>query len=114
MGAQRQISLRILAPAALALFSVLFLVIVFSSLDGDEDSSRPATRRSEPASERRERSSEQDGEARSTRRTYVVEPGDTLAEIAAETGVPIDELLALNPSLDPRSLVTGQRIKLRE
>ena len=42
-----------------------------------------------------------------------MKPGDTLAGIAERTGVAIDRLIALNPSVDPQALVTGQRIKLR-
>jgi LysM repeat protein len=44
----------------------------------------------------------------------VVKAGDTLVKIADSTGVPIEELLSLNPSIDPQGLVTGQRVKLRE
>jgi LysM repeat protein len=45
---------------------------------------------------------------------YVVKSGDTLAAIAEKTGVPVEQLQALNPELDPRALVTGQRVTLRE
>jgi LysM repeat protein len=43
-----------------------------------------------------------------------VRSGDTLAQIADRTGVPVDRLVSLNPSVDPQGLVSGQRIKLRE
>ena len=43
----------------------------------------------------------------------MVKTGDTLAGIAQRTGVPIERLQALNPNLDPQTLVSGQRIKLR-
>ena len=52
--------------------------------------------------------------ASGNRRVYVVKAGDTLVKIADNTGVPIEELLSLNPSIDPQGLVTGQRVKLRE
>lgn len=44
---------------------------------------------------------------------YVVRPGDTLAGIAAKTGVRAGRLLELNPTLTPTALFLGQRIKLR-
>jgi LysM repeat protein len=52
---------------------------------------------------------------RSTRKkvVYVVRAGDTLAGVAAKTGVSETRLLKLNPSLTPTALFLGQRIKLR-
>jgi len=47
-------------------------------------------------------------------RRYTVKPGDNLAAIAQETGVPLEELMSLNPELDPQGLVSGQRVRLRE
>ena len=44
---------------------------------------------------------------------YVIKPGDSLSRISVKTGVPIATLEALNPSIDPNALQTGQRIRLR-
>jgi LysM repeat protein len=46
---------------------------------------------------------------------YVVKQGDSLSAIAAKTGVALDRLTALNPSVSspPYSLQTGQRLRLR-
>ena len=44
-------------------------------------------------------------------RSYIVKPGDNLAAIAEETGVPLEELRSLNPALDPQGLVAGQRVQ---
>ena len=46
-------------------------------------------------------------------RLYTVRPGDTLASIAAKTGVRAARLLTLNPNLQPTSLFIGERIRLR-
>lgn len=48
-------------------------------------------------------------------RFYVVKQGDTLSAIASKTGVALDRLSALNPSVSspPYSLQTGQRLRLR-
>jgi LysM repeat protein len=43
-----------------------------------------------------------------------VRPGDNLASIAQEAGIPLEELQSLNPELDPQGLVSGQRVRLRE
>lgn len=44
---------------------------------------------------------------------YSVRQGDNLSAIAARTHVSLTTLETLNPSLDPNSLQTGQRIRLR-
>jgi len=44
---------------------------------------------------------------------YKVKEGDTLAQIAQDTGVELDTLLELNPDLDPQALTPGQRVRLR-
>jgi LysM repeat protein len=46
-------------------------------------------------------------------RIYVVRSGDSLSAIAAKTGVSIAALEALNPTISPDSLQTGQRLRLR-
>jgi LysM repeat protein len=49
----------------------------------------------------------------SKKRFYVIRPGDSLSRISIKTGVSIGELEALNPSIDPNALQTGQRLRLR-
>ncbi len=46
-------------------------------------------------------------------RFYVVRPADNLTGIANRTGIPVGALEALNPRVDPNSLQTGQRLRLR-
>jgi LysM repeat protein len=45
-------------------------------------------------------------------RLYRVRAGDTLARIAARTGVPLARLLVLNPGLQPTALFIGEKIRL--
>lgn len=116
MGAPRQSSIRLLAPALLVLFALAFLIVVIASLGGDDggsrsSSERPATAREQRGDRQRDRPTT---ERRGSPRFYTVKPGDNLAAIAEETGVPLDELQALNPELDPQGLVSGQRVRLRE
>jgi LysM repeat protein len=53
------------------------------------------------------------GRAALERGVWIVQSGDTLAEISDETDVDIDTLIQLNPDLDPQVLLEGQRIALR-
>jgi len=102
----------LLAPAALILFAIALVLVLSSSglVGGEEETDRPpaAAPRTEPTTA--ERPSPQPQE----KAVYVVEPGDTLGAIAAETDVPVETLQELNPELDPQTLVAGQEIKLRE
>ncbi|MSO40340.1 MAG: LysM domain-containing protein [Solirubrobacterales bacterium] len=43
---------------------------------------------------------------------YVVKPGDTLSGISAKLGIEPDDLLKINPDVDPQILSAGQRIRL--
>lgn len=43
---------------------------------------------------------------------YVIKAGDSLSSISVKTGVPISRLEALNPSIDPNALQTGQHLRL--
>ena len=44
---------------------------------------------------------------------YVVKRGDALTTISTKTGIPVERLMELNPSVDPLALVPGARVKLR-
>jgi LysM repeat protein len=103
---------RFLAPLALVAFCfALFMVVTSSSTEPETTAPNRATD-TRPAS-----TPEGDGERQRERkgpRRYTVEPGDTPSSIAEETGVPLEEILRLNPDLDPQTLSPGERIKLRQ
>jgi LysM repeat protein len=118
-----ELDVRLLAPAALALFAIALLIVVIASLGGGggDDSAdsrttgeRPARTRTGDNEQRTPAGATAPSGTTSTRRVYVVRPGDSLVQIAQRTQVPIERLIALNPSVDPQALVTGQRIKLRQ
>jgi LysM repeat protein len=44
---------------------------------------------------------------------WIVHPGDTLGAISVKTGIDESTLQALNPDIDPQTLLEGQRIALR-
>jgi LysM repeat protein len=44
---------------------------------------------------------------------YVVQSGDTLGSIAGTYSTTVDELMTLNPGIDPTALNIGQRIRVK-
>lgn len=95
---------RIFAVVALA-GAVAILIVVLSSGLGDSGSSSDG-RNGESQAAQKER-------PRTQAKTYVVESGDTLVSIARQTGVPLHEILELNPEVDPQILIAGETLKLR-
>jgi LysM repeat protein len=88
---------RYLAPIVLAIVAAAVIVVVLSA---------PHV----AAHERGARASEATG--RRPPPYWIVQPGDTLEQIAAKTGVSVAQLQALNPDVNPLALVPGQRLKL--
>jgi LysM repeat protein len=109
---------RLLAPIALIVFGVAFLLIVSSggkSDTGNSSGQSAAEKRdlgSTTATKHPKKTSTSTTKSTS-KSVYVVKTGDTLGAIAETTGVPVERLQSLNPGLDSFSLVAGQRIKLR-
>ena len=46
-------------------------------------------------------------------RTYTVQSGDTFGAIAAHFGISVDDIVALNPGVEPTALRVGQKIKIK-
>jgi hypothetical protein len=110
--------LRLLAPAAIVTFA-LALVLVIATADVDEGGPATSARQAEQSDlgmpqRGSEPAGSEPGRQSRGRGVYVVKTGDTLAGIAAQTGLTVERLQELNPELDPQALVSGQRIKLRE
>jgi LysM repeat protein len=100
---------RFLAPLALLACAAAVLLTVRATLQDDPPTpSRPAAERSEEGQDRRSTSNRP-----SRRRTYTVRSGDTLSQIAEETGVSVERILELNEDIDPQSLNAGDRLRLR-
>lgn len=95
---------RMFAAIALVGAALVMAVVVAAALDGE----------SSPRHERREHQArEEESRQRTKAKAYTVQTGDTLTAIAHKTGVPIAEILALNPEVDPQILIAGQTLKLR-
>jgi LysM repeat protein len=91
--------------AALALVAAVLVVVVVLSAATSEDSSSPQHHDKDQA--------QKETKPRTKAKTYTVESGDTLTAIAHKTRVPVAEILALNPEVDPQILIAGQTLKLR-
>ncbi|CAB4962028.1 unannotated protein [freshwater metagenome] len=90
---------RVVPP--LALIAVLVAVWLLAQPASDDPADRPVagtTTTSAPTT---------------TRRTYTVRPGDNLSSVATRYGLDVQQLIELNPQVDPQALRTGQRIRLR-
>jgi hypothetical protein len=103
---------RFLAPLALVAVSVALFAVVSSNLPDENDAGPNQATEPQPAA-----SPNGDGEERSRDRLgprfYTVKAGDTPSAIADKTDVPLEDILRLNPDLDPQTLSPGARIRLR-
>jgi len=97
---------RIVAVTALALAAIVVIVAIASSLGGGRSSSGGHGHRGKTAHRSQPR--------HRVPATYEVQSGDTLVSIAHRTGVPVREIEALNPQVDPQILIAGETLKLRE
>ena len=94
---------RLVAVLALAATVVVLVVAIPSALNGGSDSSKHGKHSNQHTAKRH----------RTKAATYVVKSGDTLTAIAHQTGVPVAQILALNPEVDPQILIAGETLKLR-
>ncbi len=99
---------RFLALAALAA-AVVAIIVVASNTDLNSNSDSKGNGGAHAPKEKA-----QHKKPRTKAKTYEVQSGDTLTAIAHKTGVPLAELQALNPELDPQTLIAGEVLKLQK
>ncbi|MFL5871882.1 MAG: LysM peptidoglycan-binding domain-containing protein [Solirubrobacterales bacterium] len=95
---------RLVAALALLLAVLVVVVVASAALNGSDSS---------PSHKKAQSHAQSEKKPRTKAKTYTVESGDTLTTIAHKTGVPIAELQALNPEVDPQILTVGETLKLR-
>ena len=98
---------RLLAVLAIAAVAVAVVVIVSNFKADDSNDKTSGNGKANPTKQQPKKPQ------RSKAKTYTVESGDTLTAIAHKTGVPVAELQALNPEIDPQILIAGEVLKLR-
>jgi len=94
---------RILAILALIAAVIVVVVIASSAMSGSDSNSH----------HRSGHHAKSQKHHRTKAKTYTVQSGDTLTAIAHKTGVPVAEILALNPEVDPQILIAGETLKLK-
>jgi nucleoid-associated protein YgaU len=104
---------RFLAPLALVAAAVA-LVLVVSSAPDDEQAVRPGSAVRSVGDGAAATPTRDGAPKRKLKKKYTVKPGDTPSGIAEKTGVPLEDILALNPTLDPQTLAPGTKIRLRK
>jgi LysM repeat protein len=97
---------RLLALLAIAAVVVAVVVIVSGFKNDSDDKKGSGNGKAQPTQKHK-------APHRTKAKTYTVESGDTLTAIAHKTGVPVAELQALNPEIDPQILIAGEALKLR-
>jgi LysM repeat protein len=100
---------RIAAPAAFFLAATILVVLIERGLNGSSADTTPtiAPTTSTPTT------TPTTGTSTSKKKQiYRVRAGDTLESIAAKFDTTVDDLLALNPGIDPLALSPGQKIRV--
>jgi LysM repeat protein len=96
------------APAAFLLAVTIFVLILRGGFGGGSDSKTTHT------NPRTTVQSTTTGTSTPTitTRLYTIRPGDTLGAVAVHFGVSVDDIVALNPGIQPTALRVGQKIKV--
>ena len=105
---------RFAAPAAFLAAATVAILLVRSGLENGDATTPPATTAVTTAP-----ATTQPGTTGGTTTNaagaefYVIQAGDTLAVIADEHDTTVEQLLVLNPEVDPVALTVGQRIRVK-
>ena len=107
---------RYAAPAAFLLAATVAIMLVRSGLSNGETAPPPpaattaTTTTEEPAGTTTAAGTTTDSAGAEF---YEIEPGDTLAVVAEQHDTTVEQLLVLNPEIDPVALTIGQRIRVK-
>ena len=108
---------RYAAPAAFLLAATIAILLVRAGLDNGEASTPPPVTTTDvtPTTTEQEPGTTETGTGTvpSDAEFYEIVSGDTLAVIAAQHDTTVEELLVLNPDVDPVALTVGQRIRIK-
>jgi LysM repeat protein len=99
---------RIAAPAAFFLAATILVVLIERGLNSD--SQTPTTVL--PTTSAPDTTTTAGTTTSKKKKLYRVKAGDTLESIAAKFDTTVDDLLALNPDVDPLALSPGQKIRV--
>jgi len=101
---------RIAAPAAFFLAATILVILIERGLNGDAQT--PTTVLPTTTSAAGTTTNFAGTTTSKKKQIYRVKGGDTLESIAAKFDTTVDDLLALNPGIDPLALSPGQKIRV--
>ena len=101
---------RIAAPAAFFLAATILVVLIERGLDSGSAETSTSAVPTITAPETTPTTGTTTGKQK--KQIYHVKTGDTLESIAAKFDTTVDDLLALNPGIDPLALSPGQKIRV--
>jgi LysM repeat protein len=99
---------RFAAPVAFLAAATIAVLLVRSALENGEAGTPPPTTSPATTTTAPETATNADGAE-----FYEIQSGDTLAAIADEHDTTVEQLLVLNPDLDPVALTVGERIRVK-
>ena len=105
---------RILAPLAFFAAATILILLVNSSLNSAPEDEPPAAEpRAQPTGTGEAETGQTATGARPRRRFYRIREGDTFESIAERYDTTVEDLVRLNPNVDPNALTPGDRIRVR-
>ena len=103
---------RLIAPLAFFGAATIFIVLIQAGLNGGSTASATTTTTAGPTLSTPTDTAPTTNTGPKKKKTYRVKSGDTLESIAAKFNTTVDDLLTLNPSVDPLALSPGQKIRV--
>jgi LysM repeat protein len=103
---------RYAAPAAFLVAATVAILLVRAGLDNGE-ASTPGTTTAAPTTAPQTTEPGTTTANTAGAEFYEIQAGDTLAVIADEHDTTVEQLLVLNPDIDPVALTVGQRIRVK-
>jgi LysM repeat protein len=104
---------RYAAPAAFLVAATIAILIVRSGLSNGETARLTTAPVTATTVETAQTTTAATTTAASGAEFYEIQPGDTLAVVAEEFDTTVEQLLVLNPDIDPVALTIGQRIRVK-
>jgi N-acetylmuramoyl-L-alanine amidase len=104
---------RFAAPAAFLAAATIAILLVRSGLENGDTTPAPATTAATTTAPTTTEPGTTVTTSQAGAEFYEIQPGDTLAVIAEEHDTTVEQLLVLNPDVDPVALTVGQRIRVK-
>ena len=111
-GAPRSWTLRVLAPVALIATALVAFLIIRGAMDESDADSKQSERTTTATNASDCEGGEAPDQEAVDNGYYVLEAGESLGTVSAQTCVPLETIEELNPNLDPQSLPVGGCVDL--